>query len=227
MNLSDYSGYIGRMKQPLQHPNIDSPTTFMIADSMKNELDIILLTPGTYLHVYNYIKKYNAYSVRIFVPSIGPEFISDVFNLIMSLRNLLEIKWVFPYSYNHYTFNQYHISTNSYENTNSREIFIRYIPNKYLDNVYDIFACCRDNANYFSMKLEKDDIEELYNNKEITNIHIPMSSTIYGGLTYEEIIKIDRKYKLKFVPNDFSSTEECYFTFNREIPCDEFYNECE
>ena len=139
MKLSEYVGYIGRMKQPLQQPNIDNPTMFMAADSLKHELDIILLTPGSYLHAYNNIKKYNAKSVRIFVPSIGPEFVSDVFNLIMSLRKTTDIKWVHPRSYDHYTFDQYCIVADCYENKYSREICIRYVENPYCEHIPQTF----------------------------------------------------------------------------------------
>ena len=80
MLVPEYTQFVGRMKQPLQEPEIDIPSMYAVADSLKAELDLIILTPGSFLHAYNFIKEFGAKSVRLFTPSLRPEFISDIFN---------------------------------------------------------------------------------------------------------------------------------------------------
>lgn len=216
MKLNEYYGYIGRLKQPLQYPQVDRPTMFMVADSLKTELDMILLTPGTYLHAYKYIMSYKPRSVVIFAPSFGPEFISDIFNLYMTLKDIMPIKVVFPHGYNHYDFDMGILKTDVYVNNYSQWISIRYEENTNLDDVYDIVVNCENESNYFSMYMTKEKAESLFENDDINRINLPMSSTLYGGLTYSDVIKIDRHYAFKFTPSEFTSVDEMYKVLHRE-----------
>ena len=218
MLVPEYSQYVGRMKQPLQKPDVDNPTMYAVADSLKAELDLILLTPGSFLHAYNFIKQFGAKSVRLFTPSLRPEFISDIFNLYMILKDMIPIKWVFPKEYRHYDFTKGQLKTDSYVNTVNPQLSISYIENSEVSNVYDIVVRTKDGTHYFSFCLNEKKLVELYKNRSCTYIHLPKSSTLYGGLTYDEALKIDRKYKHKLEPHDFMSIEELYKFKGRPVP---------
>ena len=96
MDVKQNSNYIGLFKNPLQKPEIDRPTMFVAHDGLKREVDLILLNPGTFLHAYKYLTELGVINIRLFVPSLRPEFISDIFNLYMSKCIITPIKWVFP-----------------------------------------------------------------------------------------------------------------------------------
>lgn len=218
MLVPEYSQYVGRMKQPLQKPDIDNPTMYAVADSRRAELDLILMTPGSFLHAYNFIKQFGAKSVRLFVPSLRPEFISDIFNLYMILKDVIPIKWVFPKEYRHYDFTKGQIKEETYVNTVNPQLTISYIENSEVSNLYDIVVRTKNGTHYFSFHLTEKRLLELFKNRTCTYIHLPKSSTLYGGLTYDEALKIDRKYKRKLEPHDFTSVEELYKFKGRPIP---------
>lgn len=218
MLVPEYTQFVGRMKQPLQEPEIDIPSMYAVADSLKAELDLIILTPGSFLHAYNFIKEFGAKSVRLFTPSLRPEFISDIFNLYMILKDRISIKWVFPKEYQHYDFTKGQIKEKTYINTVNPQLTISYIENNEISNVYDILVRSKNGTHYFSFYLTKNKLLELYKNKACTYIHIPKSSTLYGGLTYDTAIIINKKYKQKLNPYDFTSIEELYNYNGRSVP---------
>lgn len=218
MRLPEYVRYVGRMKQPLQYPNVDNPSMYMVSDSLKHELDLILLTPGTFLHAYKFITSFNAKCVRLFLPSLRPEFISDVFNLYMLLKDKIPIKWVFPEDYDHYSFSFGHIKTAAYQNQFDPNLTITYVSNENVEKGYDIIVRSSDSTNYFSFYLTEKSARELCNNKDYTFIHVQKSSTLYGGLTYDEVLKLNHKYKRKLIPRDFTSVEELYGFMKRPVP---------
>lgn len=218
MTLTDYSKYIGQMKQPLQQPDIDRPSMYIATDGLKQELDLILLTPGTFLHAYKYIASFNAVCVRLFFPTLRPEFISDVFNLYMLLKDKVAIKWVFPDIYDHVSFSEGEIKTSSYQNQFSSDTTITYIENTEIEGVYDIIVRTQMGTNYFSFYLDEKGARKLCNNSEYTLIHVPKSSTLYGGLTYDSIIQLNRSYRRKLVPYDFASVAELYEYHGATVP---------
>lgn len=218
MKLDEHVRYVGRMKQPLQNQSVDNPSIFIASDSLKCELDIILLTPGCFLHAYNFIKSFQPKYVTLFMPSLKPEFISDVFNLYMTLKDRMPINWVFPDEYPHVTFSQGQIKSFSYQNRFSSDITITYVENSVADRVYDLIVRSKHGTHYFSLSITENIIKELFCKKELTFIHIPKSVTLYGGETFDSITCKEIKYKRKLVPFDFESIED-YYKFNgRDIP---------
>lgn len=196
------------MKAPVQDQKYDIPSMCLLSDSMKTEYALILLSPGTFLYAYKYIVRNLPHSLKIFVPSLRPEFISDVFNLYMNLKDLLPVEWVFPESYEHYSFELGHIKDSSYMNPVDCKISISYIPNENVDHVYDIVVDNPDATNYFPMHLTEDQMVRLYADDNITYVHVPKSSTLYGGLTYNDAYNINPKFKRKMIPYAFTSSKE-------------------
>lgn len=223
MKLDEYSGYVGVLKQPLQSPERDRPSMYMIADSLKHELDLILLTPGTYLHAYKYIMEYRAKSVRLFMPSIGPEYISDVYNLCRDLKGKVPFKLVFPKKTNIYFVELSQIACTTYVNQFNRNISIRYVENitdkeNSIYDVYDIVVSTSHSTNYFSLSLSQTDLESFLNSDEYEYLHIPYSLPLHGGLSYVDLKDISRRDKKRIYPYSFTSVEEYYDYNNRELP---------
>ena len=221
MQLSEYCGYIGRMKQPMELMR-DNPTMFVLMDEYKREFDLILLTPGTFLHAYNFIKKINPVSVRLFIPTLNMEFVSDIFNLYMTLKDKMLIKWVFPDKVNHSDFSDGQIRCNTHINEFNHKLSITYVKNECVDGVYDIIARSSDAVHYFSQYLTQSDAKNLYEDSEYDYIHIPESSTLYGGECYRTL---SSKYQPKFVPHSFVSITELYSRLHRDVPQDEISQE--
>lgn len=218
MQLSDCIKYVGRLKHPLQKPEVDFPSMYMLKDTNNTELCLIILTPGCYLHAYKFIKLSNPRSVKVFFPSLRPEFISDVMNLYMSLKNNLPIKWVFPESFDHYSFSMGHEKTGVYFHPLNKCMSIEYVENGYVEDVYDIIVRSKEGIHYFSFYMTDVKYKELFYCKAYDVIHVPKSSTIYGGYSYDELISIDPKYKKKLEPHDFTSIEDYYLYMGRDVP---------
>ena len=224
--MTGHSRYIGRMKQPLQHPDTDNPTMFMITDARHCELDLILLTPGTFLHAYNLIVHGNYERIRIFLPSCGVEYISDIYNLYKELYKSKDIIWVFPkWEHNERNINLMYpkyegtdfikfldgqLKAFCYNHPTDKRIWIRYIKNPYIPGLYDIVTSNEDEVNYFTSYITENEVIDLYQNDEHNLIHVPYSTTMYGGLNYKQILTLGKKHRQKFVPNSFSCVDEFY-----------------
>ena len=218
MLIKEYSQYCGRMKQPLQKPDIDKPSMYFMSDVYRRELDLVLLTPGTCYHAFQFIKKFGPKKVVLFVPSIRIEFISDIYNLYMLLKDTIPTEWVFPLDSDHYDFEKGHIKDTKHTNEAEPRITISYIKNPEVENIFDIVIYTRSASNYFSFYLTEKRLLDLYRTKKCTLIHIPKSSTLYGGLSYDQASNINCAYRKKLVPYDFASIEELYNYKRRSIP---------
>lgn len=221
MKLPEHIRYVGRMKQPLQKMNVFAPSMFALSDPEKVELCVIILTPGAFCHAYEFIKGFGAKIVKIFVPSLRPEFISDVMNLYMSLKNKMPVKWVFPEKYNHYSFSMGHEKCGVYIHPVDPMISIEYIKNSEVDRLYDILVKCEEGQHYFSLHMTDEKCMELFYCRTCTFIHVPKSAPIYGGMSYDALFDMNKKFRRKLVPFDFTSYEE-YIKFRgghlHEIP---------
>lgn len=224
MKLKVYSGYIGKLVQPLQVPERDRPTMFMMADSLKSELDLIILNPESYLHAYKFIMQYRPKCVRLFFPSLRMEFVSDAYNLYHDLFLKIDTKVVFPEKTGNDFFDYGCIITDTYVNGFNSRINIRYVKNNNLNGIYDIIANTDDASNYFTSFLTNEMVEEFVKNKQYT-VHLPYSSSLYGGLTYVNLDSLRRKDKKIFYPHSFSSVEEYYAYNNRELPVEDKFHD--
>lgn len=213
MIQTQFSGYIGNFKQPLQKPESYRPTMYAISDNMRNELSLILLTPGTYLYAHKYIERFNPQSVKLFTPTVRFEMISDIFNLFMTWKDNIPINWVFPEITNYYDFDNGLLKSDTYMNPYDSTLAIAYIKNENVEDVYDIIVYDNDSMRYFSQYLTIEKLYSLYDDISCTTIEIPYRSTMYGGLNYLDIqTTCNKKYLTKLVPHSFASIDE--------------YNEC-
>lgn len=212
----EYIRYVGRMKQPLQKIEVEDPSMFAVADPEKVELCLIILTPGAFSHAYNFIKKSEARQVKIFFPTLRPEFISDIMNLYMALKDVIAVRWVFPESFNHYSFSLGHERCETYRHSVDPIISIEYRKNDKVDRLYDIVVRCEEGMHYFSLYMTSERFSELFYCKPCTFIHVSKSAPIYGGFCYDSLYVMDHKFKKKLVPFDFTSIED-YIAFKGGI----------
>lgn len=218
MSIDSVEGYIGKFQQPILNYESQTPTMFVLADDSCNELDLVLLTPGTFPWSYDIIKRINPKSVRLFVPTIREEFISDIFNLFTALSALIPtVKWVFPDKVSHSTFYNGQIVSMSYINEHNSNLSITYIENENVENVYDLVVKNDNGTHYFSQHLTKEKLDKLFDEYNIDYIHITTSNSIYGGLTYLDILNDgERKYLNKIIPHSYSSMDEYYYITKKE-----------
>ena len=204
-------GYIGMFKQPLQKPEVDSTTMFAVIDEAKIEMELIILTPGSFACACRAIREMNPRRVSVFFPSLREEYISDIFNLYMTMKDELPIKWVFPKKYRgHSTFLNGQITTVVYTNSADSSLSVRYEENPNVEDVYDIIVKNKNGTHVFSQNLDFFKLDELSKDPYVTYIHVPASSSVYGGLTYLDIVKEYKDYYHKVIPHSYSSIEEYY-----------------
>jgi len=224
MDTKQISKYVGFFKSPVQKIEIDKPTMYLVCDKMKSEADLILLMPGTFLHAYTILKELGVITVRIFTPSLRPEFISDVFNLYTAFRSFMNIKWVFPDApfYRHDTFEAGQIKSFNHINKYDSSISISYIKNENVDDVYDIVVRDNERTRYFSQHLTPDKLYELFMDPTCSSIEVPYSTTLFGGLTYKKISsKLRKKFLTKVNPHSFASVDEYeYYDNNYNVATD-------
>lgn len=224
METKKISSYVGLFKTPLQKIEIDKPTMYLVCDKMKSEADLILLMPGSFLHAYTILKDLGVVNVRIFTPSLRPEFISDVFNLYMAFKSFLNIKWVFPELpfYEHVTFEDGQIRKANYINQKDSSISISYIKNENVEDVYDIVVRDGKVSRYFSQYLTAEKLYELFMDPTCSTIEVPYSTSLFGGLTYKKISsKLRKKFLNKVRPHSFASIEEYdYYDNNYNVATD-------
>lgn len=209
MSQEEYSGYIGWFKQPLTQPRNSKPTMYMVADHQKQEMDLALLTPGCFLEAYHCIKAFGSVKTRLFIPSLRMEWISDIFNLYMSTRDIIDIKWIFPNRSDHDSFEDGHLLESFHLNEFDESCGMGYVPNEHIPDVYDIEIHDSDGIHYFSQYLTKEKLDQLIENDYITDIHLPHRSTIYGGENYRSLyLTCPGICRSHIIPHSFLSVEE-------------------
>ena len=200
--------YIGVMKQPIQLPDTYNPTMYIAVDHRMEELCLILLTPCCFLHAHRAIQWMNTQRVRLFSPSLRPEWISDIFNLYMTERTKMDILTVYPKKFHHDDFTKGQLVQDEYVNGADHDIRIRYIENPNVDDAYDIKVSNAKGYRYFSQYLTEEKLDALYEDSGCLEIHVPYTSTMYGGLNYLTSGKIHHKYWNKLQAHSFASIDE-------------------
>lgn len=218
MKSPEHIRYVGRMKQPLQKMEAFFPSMFAVSDAENCELCLIILTPGAFCHAYNFIKRVDARSVKLFFPTLRPEFISDIMNLYASIKDTKPVKWAFPEKYNHYSFSMGHEKCGVYIHPVDPVISIEYIKNDKVDRLYDILVKCEEGTHYFSLHMTDEKCTELFYCRQCTFIHVAKSLPVYGGMCYDSLYEMNRKFKKKLVPFDFTSLEEYWSFRGNKVP---------
>ncbi len=216
------SSYIGLFKQPVDGKL--KSTIYCITDRMKDRLIMIILTPSAFIDAYNISKRLTYTEIYYVVPSLDVLFVSDLFNIFMKIKTLKPYaKWIFPEKPDFQTSVEFELNQivadhfmydgyNDYNFNVSLEFILSQDEGR---KFYDILLNDGKKSIYFSQYMDADKLEKLYDDDTIDEIHIPYSSTLYGGLTYHQIMKISNKYYTKIRVHSFLTVEE--YNFCREM----------
>jgi hypothetical protein len=207
--MAGYYGYTGIMKPPIQDPTGYGPSVYCISDKNYLELIIIPLEPDFFEEAYKIAKNPRYQKVIICVPATDIRFISDLFNLIMSLYAIKPVYWVYPNEVNMNStlaFETTHINSTYYMSGADSSINVVYYPS--IENnstVWDIGVKNGIISAYFSQYTTDEKFQTINNNNYITEYHMSYLSPIYGGLNFQNI-SITNKLKIRL--HSFSSVDE-------------------
>ncbi len=222
------SGYTGYLMQP--HPSNYNTSVLFVADYNKRELNIILTQPGSYSTAYRVASMANYQEVNIFVTCLDASFMSDVYRLAKDLRRLNKksIHIIFPERLPMQVdsvIKMNHFKVSTFESKNDRNIRIEYHLSKESDYnaalqnnasvngcVYDILVRLGQKMIFVPGVLSMWNLAKWCNCKGI-EIHVPYSTTLYGGLSYLDLEDkagrdIDYAIFRDCYVNSFASTEE-------------------
>lgn len=213
--MTDKYGYIGIMKPPIQDRANSASTIYCVTDSKCGELIIIPLVPGFFDDAYKVAKNAKYQRVIICVPSADVLFISDLFNLIMALNGVKPIYWVYPDKLSISTsveFELAQLTSMTYKNNFDSAISIEYIQSNVNDSsrkYYDIIIRNGTITVYLCQYATETKLTEIYSIDSVNEIHVPYSSSLYGGLTFPEISKLTSKnYYSKLRLHSFTSLDQ-------------------
>jgi hypothetical protein len=153
-------------------------------------------------------------NVKLLVPALDVLFISDIFNLFMTLKNIKpNIKWIFPVTpliSRSVEFESGQQMLSTYTHPNDSSIGITYVKDTYEGSrdFYDIVITDGVKTIYLAQYINATKAELLHANNTITEVHVPYSSTLYGGLSYVTLLNLYPSYYDKFVINSFISVDE-------------------
>lgn len=221
---NNISGYTGLFKQPIQLSATYGPTIYCVSDLNKEEAVFLLITPESFLDVYNLAKSMAIQNVKLIVPAFDVLFISTIFNLFMALKPIKPgIKIIYPESSTIETSPEFENGlelTDTYIHPIDNSIGISFVKDKYelSRTFYDIIIRDGEKVRYLAQYLNKEKAALLFDDETIDEIHIPYSSTLYGGLNYLELMQLNPEYRKKYVAHSFASiTEYSYCKFTQKI----------
>mgnify|MGYP000012564906 CR=1 FL=1 len=211
-SIYPWSGYFGYLKQP--HETQYDTSIFMVCDNNRTELNILITQPGSYSSAYKVASRTHFREVNIFATSYDINFVSDVYRLARDLKALGKptVHTYFPEKFpmpvdgvtalNHiksFTFKSRYDANISIEyHINNRDIEDR-VQSGLMELptglIYDMVVFLGDKVVILPAKLNTSILDDCICIDK-GEIHIPYSSTIYGGLSYkdifENILKNDR-----------------------------------
>lgn len=187
--MSNYkAGYLGYRKYS-EGPNRSS-SIYCISDENSGELDIIILTIGTFADVYRLIKEaYCKYSkIRILPISIQYDYISDIYNIVTCAQNLykninITVEWVFPTSAPYYSeeFDMGLFKTESFHNEADPSISFSFVESG-VTGLYDIIVYTPLTTKYFTLYCTEDKLLNLLEDTSINEIHMSGAASRHGGI---------------------------------------------
>lgn len=218
MTKNPITEFAGRMRVPMEHPETDTASMFLVSDHDHTELDLILLTAGAFSSAYDCVRKFKPKILRIFTPSMNNVFVSDVYNLQKELSKTMDCLFVYPEKQEDVVLRDAQEVHRSWTNSADSSINILYVDNPKVKGVQDIIVRSRTGSHYFSVCMNRNRLLTLFKKKTCDRIYVPKSVTLFGGLSYDKIIEMNRLYHKKVEAFDFPSILELYQYRNRPLP---------
>ncbi len=225
------NGYAGLFKQPIiDTKNNLEPTLFCSINSSTHTLVLVIISPECYNLAYRIATDSRYEDIVIIPTSLDALFLSTVFNLVMSLRKIKPVKWIYPDRL-HFPTSVEFINSQTVSNTfmfqgeaeglvfdTNFSLIKSDAPNRTLP-VYDIVIQDMMKTRYFMQYCNLEKIEKVIKEcGEKTEIHMAYSSTLYGGSVYKDISNVTMKYFNNIRVHSFVHLEEYLFcTENNRI----------
>lgn len=216
INNAGLYGYFGILQQP--HSKNYETSIFSMTDEDRSELNMIISQPESFMSAMNLCRRVHFKTINIFAISYDINFLSSIFNLANMLRNSnLIVNTIFPENIEYQSnivFTRFHQIANSFQSLVDPSMGIKYIPTK-IDGVYDVLVIYQDKTIYMSTYINQDKLKAiLIEYPDISEIHIPFTNSLYGGLTYRDLMELEdmKPFLTKCVVNSFGNhTEYIYF----------------
>jgi hypothetical protein len=214
------SGYTGLYKAP---SGTGTPVSYVITNDNANYLFILMMSPMTGQYIYNIASNPLFDNIILCAPSVDALWISDIVNVILSLKDLKPtIKWFFPNTPTikvpvpvQLTQERANIFTLEDRNDPGRHNWqpsIEFILSNHEDReFYDVIIRDETAKRYLCQYLTPDKLDTLMADPKLDELHIAYKSTIYGGINFEEAIKYNPKYKKRLKIHSFTSPEEMQY----------------
>lgn len=226
--MNHMDGYIGLLQYGADFSKI-SPSVYVASGEGCIELFIIVLTPPTPQELRKLAENIKYPYVKIFAPTIDACFISDIFNSFNKTKNKLygnvgiekNTKLIFPEDIQIPTsigFLDNVEKESTWINVEDVSLTIRYIDSKnpYKTGCYDIVLSTDDNSKYFASYMDVAKLESfLLEYSDTMELHLPFSTTLYGGMTYLDVMEhVSAKDKKRIIAHSF--TDYNFFKYIEE-----------
>jgi len=176
-----------------------------LTNRTKQDLVLFILTPGLFNDAYKLASDPGYQRVYIMFPSDDHLFLSDIVRLQNTLSEIkVSCQVVFPHrikKYGNSTFwNNFikrdHLLISSDDGVYHESFTgIRYMKTT-KDNIYNFLVSIDTGGFLFANYLDDTMLDEYNSNGSIDQIHLPYTSTLYGGLTFK-YLKENMEYRKK------------------------------
>ncbi len=199
--MNNICGYTGLYKEPISG---EMNAIYMATGGDKNELNIIILTSGSYNEVFRFASSVSYPIINIFINSLDVLFISDIYRLVENLKHFKpSVNLIYPGKVNCETSDSFRFSinkTNLFQSSQNQSFIFEYLlSSQSLEReLYDIVFMNGEKKILFTPYMTEEKINEIKDKYD--EIHMAYNSTLYGGLTGIQVYEKDSimKRKLKF-----------------------------
>lgn len=204
--MNNICGYTGLYKEPISG---EMNAIYMATGGDKNELNIIILTPGSYNEVFRFTSSISYPIINIFINSLDVLFISDIYRLVENLKHFKPIvNLIYPGKVICETSDSFKFSINTsniFQSTQNQSYIFEYIlSSQTLEReLYDIIFMNGEKKILFTPYMSEDKINEVKDKYD--EIHMGYNSTLYGGLTGIQVYEKDNTMKKKLKFHSFTS----------------------
>lgn len=208
------AGYTGLYRQPFADHGLYGETLYVITDMYHQELNILILSPGSYMDICRFATAVTFQRVNLFVPTMDALFLSDIFRLVVDLQKIKKtVRWYYPekvvVSPPNKLFETAQVYSAHFISKAIADLRIEMMPASTEENkkgLYDFRVYDGKSYDLFSLYMtEAKMVESL--NCTYDKIHFSYGAGFYGGVSVREMSN-HNAWRGKMVPNNFSSLAE-------------------
>ncbi len=199
-------GYTGLYKEPISG---EMNALYMATGGDKNELNIIILTPGAYNEVFRFASSVSYPKINIFVNCMDVLFISDVFRLVQNLKHFKPVvNLIYPGKINCETSDSFKFSVIKdmiFQSKENQSFIFEYIKSSpsLEKELYDIVFMNGEKKILFTPYMTDEKISTIKGLYD--EIHIAYNTTLYGGITGNQLYAMSTPLRPKLRFHSFVS----------------------